>query len=198
MDDRHDPADSFAEILERARKGDRAARDALFARMADEKAEGAALLAMARRMLPAEDRMRGFLESRDLLQSALCSGWVDLSAFRGETRQELLGWIRGIVRRKLMQGVRKRYGRDGNREELDRQVERDEDDEPFVAVMRAEVRQRVGRAVERLPPDQRKVMELRLAGRRAKEIAAMLDLTPEAVRKRESRAAGRLRELLKG
>jgi RNA polymerase sigma-70 factor, ECF subfamily len=47
-----------------------------------------------------------------------------------------------------------------------------------------------------LAPEQRRVLELRLAGLTTKEIAAVLGRSPEAVRMTQSRAAARLREML--
>ena len=67
------------------------------------------------------------------------------------------------------------------------------EENPLTMIVRDEVRQRVLKAVEALPKDQRDVMKLRLQGLKAPDIAAMLELKPDAVRKRESRAVERLR-----
>ena len=51
-------------------------------------------------------------------------------------------------------------------------------------------------AIANLPEGQRVVLELRLQGLSAPEIASKLGLDPQAVRKRESRAMSQLRGLL--
>jgi DNA-directed RNA polymerase specialized sigma24 family protein len=99
---------SFAALLERVRQGDAAAAEDFFARLADEGAEGGTLLAIARKLLGRDPFIRGFVESRDLVQSALRCGWLDLSQFRGETPAEFFGWMRSILRARLGRVARKK------------------------------------------------------------------------------------------
>ena len=73
--------EAFLDVLQRARAGDREAWVELFARVGDQEGEGAVLVAMARRVLPSGDRLRNFVDSRDLLQSALRSGWLNIDNF---------------------------------------------------------------------------------------------------------------------
>lgn len=189
-----DPA--FEEVLARARAGDNAAWNELFSRLGDEGAEGARILRMARDLLPPGDRARDFVESRDLMQSALRSGWFHAEDFRGGSMAELYAWIRTILRRKLGRAVRKKRPRpagDGLPEDPGRG--RPGVEEPFASLLREEVQAKVRAAVEDLPEDQRVVMKLRLEGMGAPDIAGMLGLSAEAVRKRESRAAAELRKL---
>ncbi|MBN1442727.1 MAG: sigma-70 family RNA polymerase sigma factor [Planctomycetes bacterium] len=191
---------TFRDVLHRVLEGDAGARDELFARLASETSEGALLLAIVRRLMPAGDRMRELVETRDLVQSALRSGWVNFAEFRGQTSGEFLGWIRTILRRKIIRALRELQDRrqrekGGLRE--DRLAARSID-LPLARLIRAEVRERVRRAVEELPEDQRVVIELRLKGLSAPEIAERLSLQPAAVRKRESRALARLREVMGG
>ncbi len=191
--------DAFSDLLSRARAGDHEAWRQLFARLGDEGAEGAILHQMARKVLPPGDRARDFVESRDLMQSALRSGWFNAADFRGSTRGELLGWMRMILRRKLSRVVRRKAPRPGGDDlpETAQDPGRDLEESALAVLVREEVRARVREAVQSLPEDQREVMELRLEGVRAPDIAGMLGLSAEAVRKRESRAAARLRELLR-
>jgi RNA polymerase sigma factor (sigma-70 family) len=188
-----DPA--FEDVFARARAGDSAAWNELFSRLGDEDAEGARILRMARDLLPPGDRARDFVESRDLIQSALRSGWFHAEDFRGSSRGELYAWIRAILRRKLGRVVRKKQPRpagDGLPETSGgglRDVEA-----PFESLLREEIRAKVRAAVDDLPEDQRVVMKLRLEGMGAPDIAGMLGLSAEAVRKRESRAAAELRK----
>ncbi len=186
-------------LLARARAGDREAVDVLFNRLGDERAEGAEIVAMARRLLPPGDRLRDFIESRDLVQSALRSGWLDLSQFEGETTGELFGWLRAILRHKLGRAARRRsprHAEDGAIEEAARPEGRAEE-EPIASLVRDEVKARVLAAVARLPEHERAVMEMRMKGLNAPEIAQILGIDAAAVRKRESRAAGRLRGMMK-
>lgn len=190
----------FQELLARARAGDAAAWEQVFSRLADEEDEGAAMLQMARRLLPAGDRARDFVESRDLLQSALRSGWFHASDFRGESKSELLGWIRSILRRKLGRVVRRKTPRPGG-DSVDagagvEAVGREIPLEPVAQLLREEAQARVRAAVESLPEDLREVMRLRLEGLKSPDVAGMLGLSHDAVRKRESRAMARLRASL--
>ncbi len=191
---------TFSELLDRARKGDPDAKALLFHDMAEQDEAGSQLLAMARKALPRGDPARDLIESRDLVQSALRSGWLDLSSFRGTTTAQLMSWMRTVLRRKLSRTIRKRQPRIGKDEAQDARgaVEGGEAGAASEEILRAEALRRVRSAVAALPDDQRIVMERRLDGRSAPEIARELDLTPAAVRKRESRAMARLREGLGG
>ena len=64
-----------------------------------------------------------------------------------------------------------------------------------VAIAAAE-RQRINRALGRLPETQRQIVELRAAGMRGAEIAQLLNMTIGAVKTANHRAYSRLRELL--
>jgi RNA polymerase sigma factor (sigma-70 family) len=194
---------TITQLIERARAGDDQARALLFERFADEGQEGDALIKIARRLLPRGDRMRDFVESRDLIQSALKTGWFDLEEFRGSSRGEFIAWLRAIIRRKLGRIVRKRIPAPRGRE-ADEAAEaparapgsgRGEEDS-LAALIREEVEARVRAAVARLPDHERAVMEMRLQGLKAPEIAEILGVDAAAVRKRESRAAEKLRAML--
>ncbi|MBI4603036.1 MAG: sigma-70 family RNA polymerase sigma factor [Planctomycetes bacterium] len=196
------PGDPFGELLRRARGGDERAWEEIFSRLGRDEAEGGRLLAIARRVLPEGDRLRDLVESRDLLQSALRSGWIDASQFRGSTEAELFAWLGKILRRKVGRVARRRDPRPAGELAEDeaagapRSGGGSGEGSPLEALLREDVRSRVRAALELLPEDQRAVMELHLQGLGAPEIARMLSLKPAAVRKRESRAAARLRELL--
>jgi RNA polymerase sigma-70 factor (ECF subfamily) len=64
-----------------------------------------------------------------------------------------------------------------------------------VAIAAAE-RQRINRALGRLPETQRQIVELRAAGMKGAEIAQLLNMTIGAVKTANHRAYSRLRELL--
>ncbi len=188
----------FREVLDLVRTGDPAAREELFERLASEKTEGGLLLSMARRLIPRNDRLRDLVETRDLVQSALRSGWINLYEFRGNTPGEFLNWIRTILRRKFSKAIRKLRERldvekvdPGRSWMIDRSM-----DIPIGNLIRDEVRIRVRQAIENLPMEQRSVIELRLQGFTGPEIAEKLGLHPATVRKRVSRALLQLRGLL--
>lgn len=189
----------FSELLDRARRGDPEARKALFAELGADEGMQSPLLAMARKALPRGDLARDFIESRDLVQSALRSGWLDLSQFQGETEASLFAWMRAILRHKLSHAVRRKRPRPGRDEPAEPDPSRPDApaERPIETAIREETYRRVREAIQALPPDQRVVMERRLSGRSAPEIAAELGLTPAAVRKRESRAMAQLREALR-
>jgi RNA polymerase sigma-70 factor (ECF subfamily) len=192
-------SDEFAMLLEKARKGDLEARAKLFALVADEEALGADLLAAARRILPPRDRARGVLESHDLIQTALRVGWVDAAQFEGSTIEEFLGWLRTILKRKLLKAIRRKrpdVGLDPSEESAGRRPGRASPTGPLDQILKEEVKARVRKALAMLPDDQRAVVTLRLQGLDSPRIAGVLGLEPDAVRKRESRAAKRLREIL--
>jgi RNA polymerase sigma-70 factor (ECF subfamily) len=69
---------------------------------------------------------------------------------------------------------------------------------PEETVLSAEARQSVLDLLPALPPDQRRVLELRLAGLRGAEIARVLGRSHGSVRVAQHRAMTRLRQLLTG
>ena len=67
---------------------------------------------------------------------------------------------------------------------------------PEEAALASDAHREVHQLLARLPDDQRRVCELRLAGLKGKEIAAVLDKSHDAVRAVQYRAEARLRGLL--
>jgi RNA polymerase sigma-70 factor, ECF subfamily len=189
----------FSDLIEKVRQGDLDARKKLFELVAGEEALGADLLGMARMILPSRDRGRKLLDSRDLLQTALRVGWIDASGFQGATPEEFLAWLRTILKRKLLKALRRKQpdvGLDPAQEAGGRRPGRATQAGPLDKVLEEEARARVREAVAKLPPDQQAVVVLRLEGLDSPRIAEKLGIEPEAVRKRESRAAKRLRTIL--
>jgi RNA polymerase sigma-70 factor (ECF subfamily) len=74
----------------------------------------------------------------------------------------------------------------------------DQEPGPEAALLAAEERWTIDRLLEQSPPDQRRVLELRLAGLTTAEIAETLDRKPGAIRAIQFRAVTRLRDLLVG
>jgi RNA polymerase sigma factor (sigma-70 family) len=192
------PRDEFATLLRKVRAGDVEARERLFDLIAREEELGGDLLRAARRILRPGDRGRDYLESRDLVQTALRAGWVDAGAFQGSTREEFLAWLRTILRRKLFRAVRRKIPAAALDEAKEAEVPAPKEAEsPLTRLIEEELRARLRSAIKSLPDDQRAVVKLRLQGLDGPKIAAALGIEPAAVRKRESRAAKRLREILK-
>lgn len=191
---------SFSELLERAKSGDDTARDALFEQLADHDESGAQLLAIARKILPKTDLARDLVESRDLVQSTLRAGWLELDSFRGNTVGELMGWLRTILRHKLLRRTRKKTPRIGGAEPIEAPdgPSEPEDTAPLEQAIREETVARLREAIAELPDDYRVVMERRLAGVPSKVVAEELGIEPATCRKRESRAVQKLRESVGG
>jgi RNA polymerase sigma factor (sigma-70 family) len=188
----------FSELLARAKSGDRDAQKKLFSLLGNEECEpGAAVLIMARTLLK-NNWVRSLLESKDIVQSALREGWLNVCRFRGSTEVEFYAWLRAILRSKVTHAVRMKLPlpQDLRPEgEENRDVAANEES-ALAAMIEDEMRQRVRSALDGLPEDQRLILELRIQGKSAPEIADALGLNPAAVRKRESRIIERLRQLL--
>jgi len=90
----------FDELLARARGGDRAALEALFARLEPR------VLAIVRKRMGAAQRAE--LESADLQQSVLKDAYRDLVKTHASDEDALLGWIAGLVEHKLANKARDR------------------------------------------------------------------------------------------
>ena len=186
------------QLLRRTKEGDQQARKQLFALLADEDQFGAVILAMTRRLFPRSHRARRWVDTRDIVQSALRTGLRNFSDFRGETEGELCGWFRKIIRTKVDRVVRrKEYKLDLN------DVEHARKDKhcgttrlPLSLVLDQELVEALRAAIARLPVDQRLVVELRLRSVSTSQIGCLLGLRQATVRKRESRAVKRLKAMV--
>jgi RNA polymerase sigma-70 factor (ECF subfamily) len=189
--------DRFRELLEKAQAGDDEARDRLFDRLGRYDEAGRRMLALARRVLPVGDHARRFVESQDLVQSALRCGWVDLSQFQGRSEGEFFAWLRQILARRLNRVLRRQRPDVGlHATTPGGDPEGGIAESPLGSMVREETMNRMRALIEALPDDLREVMELRLEGLDSRAIGQRLDLRPDAVRKRVSRALARLRETL--
>jgi RNA polymerase sigma-70 factor (ECF subfamily) len=167
---------------------DAAAIDALYR----EHARGL-LIYFARRTMDAET-------ATDLMAETFATAFRDRRQFRGDSRQEALGWVYGIAHHQLS-----RYYRRGSveravlrrisverRELTDQELERIEE----LAGL-AEMRARVHSQLQELHAADREILRLRIVEERDyDDIAAALGLREDAVRARVSRALRRLRRLV--
>lgn len=189
-------------LLQEARNGSAEALGRLF-----EACRGY-LLAIARQELAAS--LRPKVDASDVVQETYIEAMRDLPAFRGETGQELLGWLRGILRHNLAD-LGKRFG--SRCRCLSQEVPLPDPQRLAAARTRAfraaggpiceqliaqEQRCALEAALHRLPPLYRRVIQLHFGERSTfAEIGNGLQRSPEAVRKMVCRAVVRLRHELR-
>jgi RNA polymerase sigma-70 factor (ECF subfamily) len=162
------------------------------------------LLAIARAELDGDLRCKA--GPSDLVQETFLEAQRDFSQFPGESRDDLLRWLREILRHNLADFVR-RYRQTARRDvQQEQSLDAAEGDElenqisadtalPEDRVLAAEQREMLARAMERLPEEQRKVMQLRHAnGASWAEIAEQMGRSSGAVQKLWVRALERLRQ----
>jgi RNA polymerase sigma-70 factor (ECF subfamily) len=142
----------------------------------------------------------------DLVQETFLEAQRDFAQFQGETPEEVLRWLREILRNTLADFVRrykKTGARDLAREQLLDAGEDDEEgwlpshktDSPAERLAAGEAEQAVRRAIERLPPEQRQVVMLRHdEALEWSEVAHRLSRSVGAVQKLWFRALKRMRE----
>jgi RNA polymerase sigma-70 factor (ECF subfamily) len=144
----------------------------------------------------------------DLVQQTFLEAQRDFAQFQGTTHEALMAWTRRLLLNNLA-NFRRDYQRDKRR--ATREVALPGGDSscrpegglpagtptPSVEAMRDEQRQALDRAVERLPEDYRRVIQLRYREERSfEDIAAAMQRSPNAVRKLWARAIERLQQEL--
>jgi RNA polymerase sigma-70 factor (ECF subfamily) len=166
------------------------------------------LRVLAELNLPAH--LRAKLDPSDVVQQTLLKAHENRAQFRGESEAEAAGWLRAILANTLAEAARAfgRQQRDLTREQsLEAAVEESSarleawlaanQSSPSAAASRHEQLVRMAGAIDRLPEDQRRAVELRhLRGQTVAEIAAQMGRTEVAVAGLIRRGLQRLRELL--
>jgi RNA polymerase sigma-70 factor (ECF subfamily) len=137
----------------------------------------------------------------DLVQQTFLEAHRDFERFTGGSEQELLAWLRQLLRNNLANFTRDYRQTDKRR--IDREVALDTPDSsgapagqvaadttsPSGHAMAEETADLVRRAMERLPDDYRRVLHLRYEeGRSFDEIGTLLDRSANAARKLWARA----------
>jgi RNA polymerase sigma-70 factor, ECF subfamily len=187
------PRDPEDELISALRRGDGDAFEQLV------RAHGGRMLAVARRFLPNEH------DARDVLQEAFVAAFRSIDGFAGGAK--LSTWLHRIVVNAALMKLRSRRRRreDPIDDLLPRFAEDGHHAEGVIGwdtpadelVEREEVRSVVRAAIARLPEAYRTVLVLRdIEERDTDETAALLALTPQAVKTRLHRARQALRTLL--
>jgi RNA polymerase sigma-70 factor, ECF subfamily len=192
------------DLLDRARAGDREALGALLAhyhqylRLLGQKLIGAALSAR--------------LDPSDLVQEAFLEAHRDFARFTGSSEGEFLTWLRRILVRNLIDGVRHQKARLRNHRRqvsLESLLEKSSQSlhdalaatatSPSAAAARGERAVLLTKALAGLPAEYRDVIMLRnLEGLRFNEVAARMERSPGAVRMLWARAIERLSAAVEG
>jgi RNA polymerase sigma-70 factor (ECF subfamily) len=160
--------------------------------------------------LELEPRLQGKVDLSGVVQQTLLEAHRD--QLRGRTEAQLLAWLRRALANNLTDEIRKvgAQVRDAGREcslqeALDESSCRleawlaDERSSPLQQVVRREQLARLAEALEQLPEDQRRAVELHhLKGQPLAEVAAALGRSRGAVAQLVFRGLGRLRVLLGG
>jgi RNA polymerase sigma-70 factor (ECF subfamily) len=197
-----DATPPVADLLARARAGDAAALDALFARCRN-------FLALSARA-----RLEGWLAAKadasDLVQQTLLDAYRGFAAFHGGTEGEWLGWLRRILDHNAADLVRRFHGT------AKRQVGREvslapppgqssagdadpaaDAESPSECLMRLESELQLADALSRLSPDHREVICLRNLQRLPfDEVARRMNRSRPAAQMLWMRALQKLREEL--
>jgi len=155
-------------------------------------------------------KLRGKLDSSDLVQRTLLRAHECKNQFRGQTEEELKAWLRRILANDLANVV-EAFASDKRRLALERSIEaglehassclddwlRAEDLSPGEEAIRNEKLMRLTDAVQELPKDQRTAIEMRFLQQVSlEEIAKQLGKTKPSVAGLIRRAMKALRERL--
>lgn len=165
------------------------------------------LLLIARRELRVS--LRAKLDAADLVQETFIEAQRDFVYFRGETAQQLLGWLRGILRHNLTDVTRRFRACCRCQAQEVRLLGPDarvacapsalvEGRTACELLIAQERRRAIEIALGRLPPSYQRVFQLHYDERLSfAEIGLSLHRSPEAVRKLWGRALERLRQQLR-
>jgi len=163
---------------------------------------------LARQQLDA--RLQAKIDPSDVAQEVLLKAHQALGRFRGRSETEMAAWLRTILANALADALR-RFQTDARDVAQERSLQTALEESssslgtwlaadqpsPSDRVDRHEQALRLARAIERLPEDLRRAVELRhLRGGTVGEVAAAMRRSKEAVAKLLLRGVARLRELL--
>jgi RNA polymerase sigma-70 factor (ECF subfamily) len=198
---------SASALIDLCRKGETAAREALF----DRYRHYLRVLAQAQ----VGRHLRGKCDPSDLVQQTLLEAHRDFQDFAGTHEAELLGWLRRILAHNLFNEARRfaAQQRDAAREVSLEQVQAGVDESslalgrglagsvpaPSQIAAEREAAVRLADTLAQLPVDYQTVLVLRVfEGLSAEEVAQRMQRTAGAVRMLQMRALAALRESMEG
>jgi RNA polymerase sigma-70 factor, ECF subfamily len=165
------------------------------------------LLLIARQELDADLQAKG--SASDLLQETFLEAQRDFAAFRGQSEEALLGWLRQLLLNNV-HDFRRRYQTAGKRQTV-REMSLDaagaagqlrvlssaDSSSPSAKAMRSEKAASVREALARLPEDYRRVLLLRYQEEKSfEEIGVAMQRSANAARKLWLRALERIEQEL--
>lgn len=182
------PEGDLRDLLREARQGSQAAIGQLLER------HRAYLWALANEEIAGDSHLT--FTVADVVQSAQLEAVRDLGAFRGSSEGEFRSWLRHILRNNILDLRRARDRRipraSGQAARVEDHVQID-DRSPSSQVSAGELGDKLRSAIDKLPPDERTVIEMHyFQNKTYAEIGELLERTPEAVRKLWGRALVRL------
>jgi len=140
---------------------------------------------------------RNVHDAEDVVQDACLRALKYFESFRGEEETSARAWLLTIVRNTAYSAGRGQRGQDATEFDETQHSGAVADEHPEAALLRADARESIGRALERLAPEFREVIVLReLEGLSYKEISDVTGVPVGTVMSRLSRARARLQEAL--
>jgi RNA polymerase sigma-70 factor (ECF subfamily) len=147
-------------------------------------------------------QLRGKVDASSVVQETLLEATRDFATFAGQTEAELVGWLRQILYRNIIDAARKRH--DVSLESIlqhsSTQIEKllvAADSSPSDQALRHEKLARLAEALAELPEEQREAVELKhLHGWRVAAIAGHMKKSAGSVAGLLRRGLKKLRELL--
>ena len=177
-------------LLRRAKSGDSGAFEEIV------RAHEATVYHLALRQLGSRE------DAEDAAQEVFLKAYTGLQSFRGESRLSV--WLYRVTNNVCIDLLRRRKetvslsSEDSDGEPLELEIP-DARFDPAALAERADLREQVGKALDRLPPDARQILLLReLGGQSYDEIAQTLSLDIGTVKSRIFRARKKLCTLLAG
>jgi RNA polymerase sigma factor (sigma-70 family) len=176
--------EATAALVERARRGDRVAFEALTSQVRSR------LLDRIQGMVG--QKLREKVDPEDVLQETFLRGLGSIERFEGRDEDAFLRWLDGIARNVVRNLGRKRLWK--KELELTRDVPAG-DSSPSRRERREERFERLSRSVESLSPDHQTVIRLaRIEGLKLKEVARRMNRSESAVKNLLLRAMRDLRD----
>lgn len=194
---------TIPELLQKARGGDDAARDELFARCRSY------IGIVARTQV--EGRLRTKIDASDLVQTTLLEAHRGLKNFRGETEAEWLAWLKRILAHNATDFARRYHGTEKRQAKREVPIHvspagasgsflrepSDPRQTPSQCLMQREREIEVAAAIEQLPDDYREVVMLRNLQRLSfNEVAERMGRSRPAVQMLWLRALRQLESVL--